>query len=235
MSDTPLSTRALPDWVRRLGVATWVSDPQGRIVYANDRMENVFGRQAEDIVGTPCHDFVKGRNAEGERFCKMNCSVTQAAAAGEEIEPYTLRVEGADEKDRWLQLLVIPFEVEGQEGRYLAHCAFRVDRKQLIESFLDRVASRTPINEQRRFDLEKSRLSRREREVLALLAEDENLYSIAEKLNVSYYTVRNHVQHILGKMGVHSTLEAIALYLLSQAEESESSGSPGERSRPAGP
>ena len=44
---------------------------------------------------------------------------------------------------------------------------------------------------------------------------------IAEQLGVSYYTVRNHVQHVLGKMGVHSTLEAVALYLLSQSQDSE--------------
>jgi DNA-binding CsgD family transcriptional regulator len=96
-------------------------------------------------------------------------------------------------------------------------------RAHLIESYLDRVAARTPVNVERNFDLEKSRLSRREREVLELLAVDENLYGIAEKLNVSYYTVRNHVQHILGKMGVHSTLEAVALYLLAKAQEAEAS------------
>ena len=39
--------------------------------------------------------------------------------------------------------------------------------------------------------------------------------------SVSYYTVRNHVQHVLGKMGVHSTLEAVALYLLSQSQDSD--------------
>ena len=38
---------------------------------------------------------------------------------------------------------------------------------------------------------------------------------------MSYYTVRNHVQHVLGKMGVHSTLEAVALYLLSQSQDSD--------------
>ena len=55
----------------------------------------------------------------------------------------------------------------------------------------------------------------------ALLAQDKNLYEIAEQLGVSYYTVRNHVQHVLGKMGVHSTLEAVALYLLSQSQDSD--------------
>jgi DNA-binding CsgD family transcriptional regulator len=77
------------------------------------------------------------------------------------------------------------------------------------------------VNAKRDFDIEESRLSRRERQVLDLLAQDKNLYEIAEQLGVSYYTVRNHVQHVLGKMGVHSTLEAVALYLLSQSQDSD--------------
>ena len=81
--------------------------------------------------------------------------------------------------------------------------------------------ARTPVNVDREFQIEEAGLSRREVEVLELLAADDNLYEIAEKLNISYYTVRNHVQHILGKMGVHSTLEAVALYLLSKAPEDQ--------------
>ena len=40
------------------------------------------------------------------------------------------------------------------------------------------------------------------------------LYAIAARLHVSHATVRNHVQHILNKFGVHSIMEAVALYLL---------------------
>ncbi|MDH4038859.1 MAG: helix-turn-helix transcriptional regulator [Candidatus Krumholzibacteria bacterium] len=57
-------------------------------------------------------------------------------------------------------------------------------------------------------------LTQREREILSLLAEDATLHEIAERLGVSYATVRNHVQHILRKLGVHSILEAVAVFLL---------------------
>jgi DNA-binding NarL/FixJ family response regulator len=59
-----------------------------------------------------------------------------------------------------------------------------------------------------------SELSPREREVLSLLAADVSLYEIAERLSISHTTVRNHVQHILSKLAVHSTLEAVAVWLL---------------------
>ena len=57
-------------------------------------------------------------------------------------------------------------------------------------------------------------LSEREREILRLLSNDESLHGIAHRLDLSYATVRNHVQHVLNKLGVHSILEAVAFYLL---------------------
>ena len=53
-------------------------------------------------------------------------------------------------------------------------------------------------------------LTRREPEVLRLVAQGTNTKTIAEKLHVSGATVRNHVQNILGKLGTHSRLEAVA-------------------------
>ena len=223
MNDPHLDTNSLPEWIRHLGVATWVSAPDGNVVYMNQRAEKLLETDARAALGKPCHQVIAGRDAEGRSWCEAHCPVNRNVDDGEEVEPYTLRVGGEESSEQWLQLLVIPFETDATREKYLAHCAFNVNRTHMIESFLDRVAARTPINAEREFDLEKSRLSKRELEVLELLAVDENLYGIAEKLNVSYYTVRNHVQHILGKMGVHSTLEAVALYLLAKAQASESS------------
>ena len=89
------------------------------------------------------------------------------ARKGEEIEPYTLRIADHDDDERWLQLLVIPFQNEEQRT-LLAHCAFRIDRTHVIESYLDRVAARTPVNAKRDFDLEESRAYYRHRSQRAL-------------------------------------------------------------------
>jgi DNA-binding NarL/FixJ family response regulator len=55
-----------------------------------------------------------------------------------------------------------------------------------------------------------SSLTRREREVLALLADGADNHSIAQELVISPQTARTHIQNILGKLGVHSRLEAAA-------------------------
>jgi DNA-binding NarL/FixJ family response regulator len=54
-------------------------------------------------------------------------------------------------------------------------------------------------------------LTARERQVLACLAEGSGRNQVAEQLNLRANTVRTHLQNIMAKLGVHSTLEAVAL------------------------
>ncbi|MEY2426994.1 MAG: hypothetical protein QOI61_2566, partial [Actinomycetota bacterium] len=56
-----------------------------------------------------------------------------------------------------------------------------------------------------------SHLTDREREVLECISEGLSNRAIAERLNVTANTIRNHVQRILYKLGVHSKLEAVVL------------------------
>jgi len=55
-----------------------------------------------------------------------------------------------------------------------------------------------------------SRLTRREREVLALMMRGADNAVIAQALTISPETARTHIQNILGKLGLHSRLEAVA-------------------------
>ncbi|MDA8101801.1 MAG: response regulator transcription factor [Nitrospiraceae bacterium] len=54
-------------------------------------------------------------------------------------------------------------------------------------------------------------LTEREVEVLARMARGLSNRAIADELYLSVNTVRNHVQSILGKLGVHSKLEAVSV------------------------
>lgn len=56
-----------------------------------------------------------------------------------------------------------------------------------------------------------SRLSARERQVLALVAEGLDHEAIAAALVLSPHTARTHIRNVLEKLGVHSRLEAAAL------------------------
>jgi len=54
-------------------------------------------------------------------------------------------------------------------------------------------------------------LTPREREVLTCLAEGAGRREVAERLHLSANTVRTHLQNLMVKLGVHSTLEAVAI------------------------
>jgi DNA-binding NarL/FixJ family response regulator len=76
----------------------------------------------------------------------------------------------------------------------------------MLGDLLSRLVRRRRFEEEATSRL--SNLSRRERQVLALLAQGGNKESIAQTLVISPETVRTHIQHVLAKLGVHSRLEA---------------------------
>ena len=54
-------------------------------------------------------------------------------------------------------------------------------------------------------------LTPREREILACLADGAGRRDVAEQLYLSANTVRTHLRNLMAKLGVHSTLEAVAM------------------------
>jgi DNA-binding NarL/FixJ family response regulator len=54
-------------------------------------------------------------------------------------------------------------------------------------------------------------LSRRQQDVLALLAEGLPARAIAARLGIAETTARNHIQGLLRRLGCHSQLQAVAL------------------------
>lgn len=54
-------------------------------------------------------------------------------------------------------------------------------------------------------------LTSRERQILELMVAGLNNHAIAEKLNISKFTVKNHISNILGKLGVKNRLEAVRI------------------------
>ncbi len=55
--------------------------------------------------------------------------------------------------------------------------------------------------------LESVRLTRRERDVVELIAEGQSNKEIAQRLHLSIYTVKSHVHNILEKLALHTRLQ----------------------------
>jgi DNA-binding NarL/FixJ family response regulator len=73
-------------------------------------------------------------------------------------------------------------------------------------------------------------LSVREREILDCLALGMRRQDIAERLFLSTHTVRTHINHVLQKLDVHSTLAAVSIARNPRGSNSEGNQIPRQRS-----
>jgi DNA-binding NarL/FixJ family response regulator len=69
-------------------------------------------------------------------------------------------------------------------------------------------------------------LTSREAEVLRCLAEGATRAEMAARLGLSTNTVRTHVQHVLHKLGVHSSLSAVAIAQRASGDDRQHTGTP---------
>jgi DNA-binding NarL/FixJ family response regulator len=65
------------------------------------------------------------------------------------------------------------------------------------------------LNGRRKTDGVRDRLTLRERQVLRLMSEGTANREIANKLGISYTTVRSHIRNVAGKLAAHSKLEVL--------------------------
>lgn len=76
-------------------------------------------------------------------------------------------------------------------------------------------------------------LTRREREVLAMLAEGETNASLARRLVVSEDTVKTHVKHILRKLGVRNRSHAVSCYFRTRQTDGAAAALGGAKDAPS--
>ena len=203
----------LPEWIAALGGACWVCDPGGRVVHANPEAAALIARGVLGDPGPACHAVVGGLDESGRSACRPECEPLRRARAEEPIEPFLMRLGGRRGAGRWFLVWIIPLTAPDGSRPWLVHCACDVDRFHRMEEYLREVAARSPGRDVSR-RAPRRRLTAREAEVLALLAHDQDARRIAARLFLSHSTVRNHVAHILDKLGVHSVQEAVAWRLL---------------------
>lgn len=103
------------------------------------------------------------------------------------------------------------FLLKNVDARHLAEAiratqiGKRILSPEVVETLLDSMLN-VPL-------AQKYSLTQREEEVLGLLTKGLSNADIAERLDVSKFTVKNHISHILTKMNVSSRTEAVSLAL----------------------
>jgi len=202
--------------VKSTSIPAFAADGEGLIVAWNGAAEKEFGTTAEKALGQFCGTIVQGRDECGP-VCSEHCPVRHSVAQGQPMGEFDLQA-GTGRGQRWLSVAVLTAYVNGSSIPFAIHLMTPVEvRKRLEMVIRDFVISNTglPLEQvkavlgSQRSAARETRLSERELEILRLLAKGGTTSSIANQLHISRDTVSNHIQHILGKLNVHTRLEAI--------------------------
>jgi PAS domain S-box-containing protein len=198
--------------------ATIAIDERGLVVSWNEAEEALLGRPPADALGKPCHELMHGSSPAGAPICGPNCAVIALCREGKGARRYEIVAKRPDGAEVWLDVTTVTVDDDGRpvsihvltpsvSAQRLADIALqvagRLSASQAPADSPEEIA-RTAITQA---------LTPREIEVLRLIAAGVTTDEIGERLTLARNTVRNHIQNIENKLGVHSRIEAVVLAL----------------------
>lgn len=196
-------------------------DEDQHVVFCNNAAERIFKASESEIVGEHCFELVGGRDECGRLHCRRHCRVMAMAERDQTVPTYDVRAQVDDNHAVWLSVSTILIPPQWRHLSVLFHVVRDVSRQKQIERDVGQLlscAQRLMLIQQEGesgSDLTACPsavgLTNREKEVLCVLASGTSTTNTARELGISPATVRNHVQSILTKFGVHTRLEAVTL------------------------
>jgi PAS domain S-box-containing protein len=189
----------------RVGDGAFAIDGAGRIVAWNRTAHRILGYRPRDVVGRRCCEVFVGYDEDGNRLCYQGCRVRALVHNHEPIRPFDMRTRMKSGRPVWLNISVLPLppELGGLIIQLFRDVSSTKELLTLVHERLAAAAGRGAVTGG-------ADLTRRELEVLRLMARGVSSAAAAERLHLSRKTIGNHAQNILGKLGVHSRLEAVA-------------------------
>lgn len=164
-------------------------DEDLRVVSWNEAAESLTGIPAHEAVGRYCWEVLGAKDDRGGLVCHPGCSNARLMRDGWPLATRRLWIRTTAGKRR-VSMSTIAVQ-SASEGLYV-----HVLRNG--EEIAEEPAPEPPS------------LTRRQSEILTLIAEGIPAKVIAVRLALSETTVRNHIRGILSRLGAHSQLEAVA-------------------------
>jgi len=202
----------LLDMLGRTADAMIAIDGKFRIIAWNEAATELLGYPPTEALGRSCHEILCWRDRCGDPVCDGFCPAASPGEPDQVIETREVLGRSASGKTLWLSASTIVPPAGLRDECRLVHMIREVAFPPELERVVvERLEGWSPAaaDSDGRLDV----LTSRERDVLRLLTEGLDGAAIARRLFLSPATVRNHIQHILSKLDVHSRVEAVALAL----------------------
>ncbi|HKN65248.1 MAG TPA: PAS domain S-box protein [Gemmatimonadaceae bacterium] len=195
--------------------AAYTVTDAGEICSWNTAAVRLFGYSEQEVLHRNIDDVFEARDALGTSALAGGLAAATRHRDGKSggIENFDLEVRKRDGSRIWISVSTIVFESQRTGRRLFVRLAHDVSHRRHKEELLDQVtqiarqlvAVTEVVSEHAPVEL----LSEQERRILTLFAEGSTPGTIAERLNISGQTLRNHLHHINRKLRTHNRLEAV--------------------------
>ena len=214
--DTAMQESDLYKMLQGAGDAIFVVDQSGLIRFWNADAQRLLGWSAAVVLQKDCAPVLDGCDSAGARLCAQDCGLLEITRRNTRVSAFDLNVKTASGTRKWVNVSIIVADVQCE--RLMIHLLRDIDAQKQVEALTKEVAVLVGrLNGQRAERLLEPvgaqaptvELTPQERKILSLLSRGVGTAGIGQELNVNPATVRNHVQHILRKLRVHTRLEAV--------------------------
>lgn len=189
------------------------------ITFWNQSAQRILGHSAETVLGRRCYEVVAGLAPGGlTPACLHGCPSIRRIQAGVLPEPLTMQMRCASGQRKLVSLTPLVVSDKDFSAPLLVHLfsdgpepgsakqiadSIRSDLRGLGADIVSDQPGSDPAPES------SVRLSKRQLEVLRLVALGWDTPRIAEELGISTHTALNHIRHFRQKLNASTKLEAV--------------------------
>ncbi len=205
----------------------YIVDANKHIVRWNKAAEKLLGYSESDVLDRECYQVIEGKTSPEKTLCSQHCKIHAGGLKGSPQKNFDVCTRTSEGEPIWLNISII--SPPDASTPFLAHIVRDITKEKRTGMALDRFMadlgshSLSPSisaesiagrgmgdNGYTASNRPSVTLSSREIEVLTLLAEGLSTKGLAEKLEISHFTARNHIQNILVKLNLHSKAQAVS-------------------------
>jgi PAS domain S-box-containing protein len=191
-----------------------------RIILWNKGAQAILGFSSKEVLGNNCYDVIAGRDESGNLVCSKDCWIVNHIQKGEMVTNHDMLTHSKAGDPVWINVSMVVIPGRRKQFNTVVHIFRDITKRKHSEELIQELISTVKRSNQAKEhtlsakispldNQSKTRLTRRERQVLILLAEGASTNTITEELYISRATARKHIQNILTKLRLHTKLEAV--------------------------
>ena len=195
--------------------AAYAVTVDGEICSWNAAAERLFGHPSKAVIGRSIDDVLDARDTLGTRPLAggLEAATRRWEGSSGGIPNFDLEVRVGSGGRLWVNVSTIVFD-NHRTGRRLfirlAHdISHRRQKEDALNAMLRAARDVVSIADDSSDQAPVEGLSEQERRILTLFADGSTPAAIADTLDISAQTLRNHLHHINRKLRTHTRLEAV--------------------------